>query len=616
MSVRLHSFVQLLRNRPRGRVRDRRATGRHGHGLPSLRTAGRWCPALETLEDRLLLSAAPPTVVAPASQTVAENVATPFSGSSKISFLDYSPPVGLADRVSISAAHGSVNVADILPDLIDGVTLVSGAQNSPSMTIEGPIGAVENDLGSLLYSPNAGFTGSDSLQVSVTDLSDNLTGSASVPITVVPLLINAPQSLSVLLDQSTWMPNSAGVVDAVASGTSDSLTLSVTQGTISLYSTSGLTFTSGSNNSSSMTVNGTLANLNAAIDDYLVYTPRQGYLGSDAMQISVVDANDNASATVAVPISVYTLPPDVNLLAESPFGVREDSPGNLIFQAFRTSDQDAIDNSDFLTISATNGTILAPLSGDLVVTAGADGSSSVTLNGPITSLVLAADSGLRYAPNPGYTGTDALQVSLYDSVDGLSASNSVGISVYSAPIVVGPAGVNVSATSPSTFPANSFSLIDAAATDTTDSLSLSVTYGSLTLGSTAGLTFTAGSNGTSSMTVSGTLANLSGAVNGLVYTPASSPTDTDLLNVTLSDSGDNFSSRTRIQWVPDGSLFTPAEYVSLNVNSSFVFSDGAFSIVGADSSTGSFSMFVSDGTLALASTAGLTFNSAPTIRRR
>lgn len=104
MSARLHSFVHRLRGRPRGRARGRRATRRHGHGLLSLRTAGRWCPALETLEDRLLLSAAPPTVVAPASQTVAENVLTPFSGSSKISFEDYSPPVGLADSVSISAA--------------------------------------------------------------------------------------------------------------------------------------------------------------------------------------------------------------------------------------------------------------------------------------------------------------------------------------------------------------------------------------------------------------------------------------------------------------------------------------------------------------------------------
>ena len=292
-----------------------------------------------------------------------------------------------------------------------------------------------------------------------------------------------------------------------------------------------------------MTVNGTLANLNAAIGRGFGYIPNGGSLGSDTLQVSVVDANDNGSATSnQCPLPSPAPPPSIEVSQEEAVGlwVKEDSPDNLIFQAFRPEDPDAVDNSDFLTISATNGTIPMPDGSDnCIVTAGAYGSSSVTLNGPIVSLMEAAHSGLRYTPNPGYSGPDTLQVSLYDSLDGLSASNSIGLNVSAGPAVLGPGGVNVPEQSPYTFPASTFSLIDAAATATSDSLSLSVTYGSLTLGSTAGLTFTAGSNDSSSMTVSGTLANLNAALDGFVYTPNTSPTGPDRLNITLSDSGDN-----------------------------------------------------------------------------
>jgi hypothetical protein len=84
----------------------------------------------------------------------------------------------------------------------------------------------------------------------------------------------------------------------------DSLSLSITDGQLTLGSTAGLTFTSGANNSASMTVTGTLANLNAALNG-LVYTPKSGYSGPDSLQISVKDSGDNltGSATVAIAVN-------------------------------------------------------------------------------------------------------------------------------------------------------------------------------------------------------------------------------------------------------------------------------------------------------------------------
>jgi hypothetical protein len=90
-------------------------------------------------------------------------------------------------------------------------------------------------------------------------------------------------------------------------------------------------------------------------------------------------------------------------------------------------------------------------------------------------------------------------------------------------------------------PSYPITLTDGAASGTSDSLTVTVIHGKLNLATTSGLTFTSGANGTSSMTVKGTLANLNAALNGLVYTPTSGYTGNDFLNITVADSGDNLS---------------------------------------------------------------------------
>jgi hypothetical protein len=97
--------------------------------------------------------------------------------------------------------------------------------------------------------------------------------------------------------------NAITLTDGAASGTSDSLTLSVAHGTLSLASLSGLTFKSGSNDTASMTVTGTLANLNAALND-LLYTPKAGYTGSDTLAITVANSLDGLSGTADVFITI------------------------------------------------------------------------------------------------------------------------------------------------------------------------------------------------------------------------------------------------------------------------------------------------------------------------
>ena len=65
----------------------------------------------------------------------------------------------------------------------------------------------------------------------------------------------------------------------------------------------------------------------------------------------------------------------------------------------------------------------------------------------------------------------------------------------------------------------------------TPSLSFSVSHGTLTLGSTSGLTFVSGLNGTASLTVTGSEPDLNSALNQLTYTPATGYTGADSLAI-------------------------------------------------------------------------------------
>jgi hypothetical protein len=80
------------------------------------------------------------------------------------------------------------------------------------------------------------------------------------------------------------------------------LTLTATDGTLSLGSTSGIAFASGANNSASMTINGTLANLNAALSG-LTFKPAT--VGTATVVLSYTDVGDGllASATITITVS-------------------------------------------------------------------------------------------------------------------------------------------------------------------------------------------------------------------------------------------------------------------------------------------------------------------------
>ena len=87
---------------------------------------------------------------------------------------------------------------------------------------------------------------------------------------------------------------------------------------------------------------------------------------------------------------------------------------------------------------------------------------------------------------------------------------------------------------------NALSVSDSDANGNTEQVSLSVTSGTLTLASTNGLTFqNSTSNGSSSMTFTGTISDINTALAGMTYEPNLNFSGSDTLDATIDDQGNS-----------------------------------------------------------------------------
>lgn len=473
----------------------------------------------------------PPSITAPASWSVIENSSTEFGPGQIIVADSYAP--GATESLTLTVAHGTLTLSFYTSLTVTG-------NGTSSIAASGSLSNLNTALSGLVYVPSTSFSGADSLSISVNDPIDNLTGAATIAISVdSPPSIQAPSGASLNESATYTFAGSVTFTDAAASGTSDSLTLSVSHGTLTLGSTSGLSFASGANGSSSMTVTGTVANLNAALNG-LVYAPTQLYAGSDSLLISVTDALDGLTGSGRVALTINAQSPPV-VTAPSSVTLKENGSYAFPASAISLSDAMASGASDSLTLSVSFGKLTLGSTTGLTFTSGSNNSSSMTVTGTLANLN-AAVSGLVYTPTPGFSGHDTLAASLADSIDKATGSASVAISAN--PYVTAPASENVLENSSFLFSSSGgdpISATDGGAVGTSDSLTLTVLHGKLTLGSLTGLTVTSGANGSSSITVQGTLANLNAALNGLVYAPATSYTGSDTLTVTVRNASDGLS---------------------------------------------------------------------------
>ncbi len=158
------------------------------------------------------------------------------------------------------------------------------------------------------------------------------------------------------------------------------------------------------------------------------------------------------------------------------------------------------------------------------VTQPAHGTVSIGTGGTVT-----------YTPDPDFNGPDSFTYTVTSG--GVTETATVNVTVdpvNDAPITTVPPGQSINEDSPLGFSAsngNAITLFDIDGDTLT--VTLSATNGMLTLGSTAGVTFSG--NGTGTVTVSGTAAAITAALDGLSFAPTPDYNGTAGITVTTTD---------------------------------------------------------------------------------
>ena len=244
----------------------------------------------------------------------------------------------------------------------DPLTVTSASATNGSVAI----GAA----GSLTYTPNANFSGTDTISYTI---SDGAGGTASGSVAMIVAAVNdAP----VALDDTATTTEDTPVTISVLGNDSD-----VDGNTLSVTSASA--------------TNGSVA---IGAGGSLTYTPAADFTGSDTITYEISDgAGGTASASVAMTVAAAN---DAPVAVDDTATTAEDTAVSI---AVLGNDTDV--DGDPLTVtsaSATNGTV-----------------------------VVEADGSLTYTPDADFSGTDAITYEISDGAGG-TASGSVAMTVGAA----------------------------------------------------------------------------------------------------------------------------------------------------------------------------------------
>jgi VCBS repeat-containing protein len=472
-----------------------------------------------------------------------------------------------ATAKSLSGTNGETtpNSLDTLvaSDIPVGATLSDGT-GLPGHSFTATAGNTSHDvvgwnLSSLQIRPPAEFEGRFTLTIAATERDSEGNISATVTaaevVTVAPVAeqptASAPVTLT--LDEKATDAAVIGVsVGPLAEDNNDtvSATLKVSHGTLHVGSLSGVTVTG--DGSATLTLSGSAAAVNGLLAG-LTYTPTSEYEGSDTLGLSVTSndgSNTNpmaATASTAITVNPVAAPPTAS--APATLTLNEDATGEAVVGVGVGPLAEDNDDTVSATLTASHGTLhVGSLSG---VTVTGDDSVTLTLSGSAAA-VNGLLAGLTYTPTSEYEGSDILNLSVTSS-DGAN-TNPTAVTASTA-ITVNSVAAPPTASAPATLTVNEDATgvavigvsVGPLAEDNDDTVSakLTVSHGTLHVGSLSGVTVTGDDSAT--LTLSGSAAAVNMLLAGLSYTPAQQveeeeeeDSDTLHLSVTSSDGSNTY----------------------------------------------------------------------------
>ena len=296
----------------------------------------------------------------------------------------------------------------------------------------------------------------------------------------------------------------------------------MSSGTLTVTAGAGVT----GNGTASVTITGTAAQINAALAG-LTYTGNPDFNGGDTLTVATSDGTATDTDLIAITVNPVNDAP-VNTVPGAQ-SVAEDTVLPIAGVSVADIDSSALTT----TLSVSSGTL------NVIAGAGVtgNGSASVSIAGTAAQ-INAALAGLTYTGNPDFNGGDTLTVV---SSDGTATDTDlIAITVNpvnDAPVNTVPGAQSVAEDTALPIAGVSVADIDSSALTTT----LSVSSGILNVTAGAGVS----GNGSASVSIAGTAAQINAALAGLTYTGNLDFNGADTLTVASSDGTATDTDRSR-----------------------------------------------------------------------
>ncbi len=448
-----------------------------------------------------------PVNTVPASALVSEDVMTALSG---ISVADVDSGTV---TVTLSVANGTLS-----PSVIAGT--VTG-NNTGTLTVSGTVAQVNSVLASLRYQGNSDYNGSDTLTVVTSD--GALSDTDTVAITVTPVADIVADTVTTTEDT----PISFNAITGTNGASADNFESAG-------RAISAVTQPPAGQGSVSFNADGTIT-----------YTPATNFNGMTTFSYTVTSGGVTETATVTVTVGAVNDAP-VNTLPISGWTTDEDT--TVALTGLSVTDLDAAAGTITVTLNVGSGTLTAEASGG-VATSGS-GTATLTLTGTLADInaYLASAAAPVFAPSANANGPVTLTMTTNDG--GNTGSGGALTDTDSRTITIAPVNDAPVNTMPSSYATNEdtalgltgLQIADIDAGSGTMTVVLAVNSGNLS--AIAGGGVTVAGAGTSSLTLTGTLADINAFLSGAsrpTFTPLADFNGPVTLTMTTGDGGNTGS---------------------------------------------------------------------------
>ncbi|WP_186289687.1 cadherin-like domain-containing protein [Methylomonas koyamae] len=487
-------------------------------------------------------------------------------------------PLNLTDIVITRGDSATVTATLTLSNAAAGSlnTGTSGAVTSTYnaatgvWTASGAVADVNTLLAGLTFTPATNFNSNFTIATSISDGvlaavtgTKAMTGIAVNDAPVINVVSARTTNEDVVKRFSAWIGNAITISDADAGSSNLEMTISATNGTVTLGGLVGLTFSVGDGTAdTTMTFRGTLAAINTALDN-IDYMPDPNYSGPGGMQFTLNDLGNTGTggglvvtATQVITVNPVNDAPTATITPAS-YSATEQTSLTLHGTGLSIADVDAGSSSVQATLSVVSGTLTAS-AGTTGVTVSGSGTSSITLTGSLSQInaLLAgnASGSLSYIINSDTPpATDTLTLSVNDQGNTGSGGALTGFDVATINITaVNDAPVNTIYGDGTIVPEDSVIqllgsvvIADADSGSGTLTTTLSVSAGAGVLSATSAAGVTISGSGTNTLVLSGDVASINAyfgsAATAPVFTATADYNGAVSFTVVTTDNGNSGS---------------------------------------------------------------------------